>query len=164
MPKTDLTPAALGLQRKRLLAKGSYKIARELMSRGQRECDVARALTMSAATFSKIKASDPMLQAAVEEGLAHWHAMLIRDLNEPERVFRECEEKGLSIQQGIAVLKSRQLRSMFLLKTRFSYIEGAPISDSERPQVIIQLPGSMAPDQYIKTVSVPPREITDEAE
>lgn len=150
----DLVPG-----RRKLVPAGAYKAVRQLLAAGGRECDAARLLQMSPATFSRAKDRDAKLRETVEAGQADFHAQLMRDLMDPERILHECDEQGLSVQQGTAILKSRFLRSLFLLKSRFGYVEGAPQSDDKAPSVIINLPGALDPASYAKAVSVQPAKL-----
>lgn len=102
---------------------------------------------MSPATLSRLKQSDDSIAATIEAGRAEFHAQLMLDLN-PE------VPEGMSIQQGIAVMRAKQLRAMFLLKTRFGYVEGVELgSAASTLNVQINIPASVDADNFVRIVA-----------
>ncbi len=122
-------------------------IIAELSSKGARERDIARALSMTPPTWRKIKEHDALALEALERGRSEWHARLMHDLSEPE-----CHLEGVSVQQGIALMRQKSINAMFVLKCRFGYREQG-VDEQPLLNVQINLPANASVEKFGKLVS-----------
>jgi hypothetical protein len=93
------------------------------------------------AALRKAMDNDERGRIAFESGIAEEEMQLVQSL-------RRKAEKGASA-----------VPELFLLKTRHGFIEGAP-PPSTAPSVVINLPDSYSPAEYLKLVNQPEPEIT----
>jgi hypothetical protein len=112
----------------------------KLAASGVREKDIARAIGISAPTWTKLKADDPKLLAAFEAGQQQFHDLLVADA------------LRMSKRGNVAA-------TIFMLKARHGYRENEVIADN-RPHVIINLPAAVPLDQYVKVVEQVPDTLT----
>jgi hypothetical protein len=118
--------------RKKLPRKGLQIIA-DCASRGVKETDLAKALGMSHSTWRNIRENDPIVKEAYEAAKSIEH----------DQIFGKLYEKALN---------GDTVACIFLLKTRHHYREQAEIPTA--PNVTINLPGSMSPEQYAKLINI----------
>ncbi|MCC5927593.1 MAG: hypothetical protein JJU41_13660 [Bacteroidetes bacterium] len=122
-------------RRKKTISKRGHQIIRDLAQRGVNETDIAKALGLGYDTWVRIKREDETTREVLEQ------ARMI----EHDKLFGVLYEKAM---------KGDSTASMFLLKTRHGYKEGAEVQNTNAIAVQITLPGSMKPEEYIKTMQI----------
>jgi hypothetical protein len=121
---------------KKLLPKDGLEKIRDLSSKGHSEKDIARALGMSASTWTRIKDENPEAQDALDAGRSIEHLAL----------YGKLYEKAMG--GDIVAL-------LFLLKCRHGYRETLDITQSNAVQIIFAIPGALDPAEYAKLISQP---------
>lgn len=111
-----------------------YSKIRRLGARGVSEVDICKALGISYPTWKRLKEEDEEALEALEEAR------------------REEESELVGVLYEAATKDKNLTAAMFLLKARHGYKEGAEQVNANQVNVKITLPGSMEPDQYLKTV------------
>jgi hypothetical protein len=122
---------------KKLLPKGGLEKIRDLASRGHTEKDVARALGMSASTWTRLKNETPEAQDALDQGRSVEHLKL----------YGKLMEKAMN-GDIIAIL--------FALKTRHGYRELVDVSQVNAVQIVFQIPAALDPAEYAKLITKAP--------
>ena len=122
---------------KKLLPKGGLEKIRDWASHGHSERDIARALGMSASTWTRIKDENPEAQDALDEGRSVEHLALYG------RLYQKAMDGDI-----VALL--------FLLKCRHGYRETLDITQSNAVQVIFAIPGALDPAEYAKLITKAP--------
>ncbi len=117
---------------RRLLTAPELRKVEALAASGAHEYSIARVLGIDADTLRARKRDTPGLVDAIAAGRARWHDRHVGLLN-------AAAEKG----QIIA--------SMFLLKSRFGYREGAALEEGRAP-VVINLPAASSLEKYTADV------------
>lgn len=130
----------MGRPKKLLPADGLAKI-KDLASRGFSEKDIARSLGTTAKTFSRLKSENVAVVDALDEGRSVEHQAL----------YGKLYEKAMN-GEIVALL--------FLLKCRHGYRETADVTAMNATQIVIQMPGAMDRDAYVKLIA-PQREATN---
>ena len=121
---------------KKLLPKGALEKIRDLSSKGHSEKDIARALGMSASTWTRIKDENPEAQDALDAGRSIEHLAL----------YGKLYEKAMG--GDIVAL-------LFLLKCRHGYRETLDVTQTNAVQVIFAIPGALGPAEYAKLIGQP---------
>jgi len=121
---------------KKLLPRDGLATITDLASRGHTEKDIARALGMSAHTFSRLKGENPAVADALDEGRSIEHLAL----------YGVLFEKAMA--GDIVAL-------LFLLKTRHGYRELADVTPQNTVSITFKLPGALDPATYAKVVDAP---------
>jgi hypothetical protein len=121
---------------KKLLPKGGLEKIRDLSSKGHSEKDIARALGMSASTWTRIKDENPEAQDALDAGRSVEHLALFG------RLYQKAMDGDI-----VALL--------FLLKCRHGYREQADPALFNSVQVIFAIPGALDPADYAKLIGQP---------
>ena len=119
---------------KKLLPKGGLQKIRDLASCGHTEKDIARALGMSASTWTRIKSEDPAALDALDAGRSVEHLKL----------YGKLMEKAMA-GDIVAIL--------FSLKTRHGYRELVDVSQANVVQVVFSIPAALDPADYAKLIS-----------
>jgi hypothetical protein len=122
---------------KKLLPKGGLDKIRDLASRGHSEKDIARALGMSANTWTRIKDENPGAQDALDEGRSVEHLALYG------RLYQKAMDGDI-----VALL--------FLLKCRHGYRETLDITQTNAVQIVFQIPAALDPADYAKLIAKAP--------
>jgi hypothetical protein len=122
-------------RKKKTISKRGLQVIRDLAERGVTETDIAKALGISFDTWLRIKREDETTRDVLEQ------ARMI----EHDSLFGVLYEKAV---------KGDSTSAMFLLKTRHGYKEGAEVQNNNAVAVQITLPGSMKPEDYIKTMQI----------
>jgi len=123
---------------KKILPRGALEKIRDLASRGHSERDIARALGMSANTWTRIKDENPEAQDALDEGRSIEHLALYGKLYEK------------------AVVHGDIVALLFLLKCRHGYRETLDITQTNAVQIVFQIPAALAADEYAKLITKAP--------
>lgn len=126
-------------RRKIVLRDAHLKIIRDMAARGCRESDIARACGVSQDSFMRLKQRDERVLNALEEGRAVEHDALRGNLYD------------LAMDSDVPP-RDRILASMFLLKCRHSYVEGASVDARQTNNVTINLPGARSESEYMRTI------------
>jgi hypothetical protein len=121
---------------KKLLPRNGLETIRDLASRGYSEKDIARALGMSATTWTRIKNDTSAAQDALDDGRSVEH----------QKLYSKLMEKAMA-GDIVAIL--------FALKCRHGYRETLDVTQSNQVSIVFQLPGALKPDQYAKLISPP---------
>jgi hypothetical protein len=124
---------------KKLLPKNGLAKITDLASRGHSEKDIARALGMSASTWTRIKDENPEAQDALDAGRSAEHLAL----------YGKLYEKAIG--GDIVAL-------LFLLKCRHGYRETLDVTQTNAVQIVFQIPAALAPDEYAKLITKAPHE------
>ena len=106
----------------------------KLAAMGSRERGIYIAIGITDPTWQRLKREEPSVVEALHRGQEEFHNQLLAD------VVRMSKSNNV-------------VAPLFLLKARYGYREGDEPQDS-KPQVIINLPGSASPEQYLKTITV----------
>lgn len=121
---------------------GTLKLIRGLASRGVRDVDIANALRLTPGKFRQLKANNPKVAAAYEEGRAEEHSALRDALFD-------------------SAMKGNVVAAIFLLKARHGYNDRPePAAEAGRVTVEFKLPAPLAPEQYIELTKVAQRPST----
>ena len=123
---------------KKLIPRDGLAKIRDMASRGHTEKDIARALGMSATTWTRIKGDEPAAQDALDEGRSIEHSAL----------YGKLYEKAMA--GDIVAL-------LFLLKCRHNYRETVDVTQTNAVQITFQIPGALDPADYAKLINPTPR-------
>ena len=119
---------------KKLIPVGGLEKIRDLASKGFSEKDIARSIGTSAKTFSRLKAEHSAVADALDEGRSIEHQAL----------YGKLYEKAMN-GEIVALL--------FLLKCRHGYRETADLTATNATQIVIQMPGALDRDAYVKLIA-----------
>jgi hypothetical protein len=122
---------------KKILPRGGLEKIRDLASHGHSEKDIARALGMSAPTWTRVKNETPEAQDALDAGRSVEHLAL----------YGKLYEKAMG--GDIVAL-------LFLLKCRHGYRETLDITQTNAVQIVFQIPAALAADEYAKLITKAP--------
>jgi len=119
---------------KKLLPRDGLATVRDLASRGFSEKDIARSLGVSQKTFGRMKTDDETIVDALDEGRSIEHQALYGTLYEK-------------------AMKGEIVALLFLLKCRHGYRETADVSATHATQIVIQMPGALDRDAYVRLIA-----------
>jgi hypothetical protein len=121
-------------------------------------------ITAAGLTYIRSRASEAATQGliAAELGIPHKTLKALVQSNEDVKLAWEhgkAEFENELVQTLLAAArKGAIVPALFLLKTRHGYVEGAQPADTNKTNIVINLPDAMQPDQYLKVIE--PRRIT----
>ena len=108
-----------------------------MSSKGHSEKDIARALGMSASTWTRIKDENPEAQDALDAGRSRRAPGAVR------QALRKSDGGDI-----VALL--------FLLKCRHGYRETLDITQTNAVQIVFQIPAALDPAEYAKLITKAP--------
>jgi hypothetical protein len=134
-PTVSERGATIGRPRKAPPPDAAQRI-QQLAAEGRPAAGIAVKLGTTAEVLRRWFTEDSKLREAFEAGREaerhELHQILMRDARDGERV---------------------NVNAIFLLKARHGYREGDPGEQASRVNVVINLPGALAPADYLKTVN-----------
>jgi AraC-like DNA-binding protein len=162
MTARALRPTDVGINRKRLLPKGSHKLIETLAREGRSLRLIARRLGMSEPTLQRIMREVDAARAAYETGRDEREAALIDQLHNPEKYVPDDITVDGNPGAFAKVVGLKQTAAQTELNSKYGWrFDDQGRGDSGRVTIEFRLPKSLTVDEYRAAIEGQAERVSD---